>query len=67
MELSLIRKLSHVYEAQEVPFQFVHLVYYIGIQGKHLKKIKIRDISSYNVWRAMQKGVLDANVPDRRI
>lgn len=38
MELGLIRKLPDIHEAQEVSFQFVHLVYYIGIQRKHLKK-----------------------------
>lgn len=38
MELGLIRKLSDIHEAQEVSFQFVHLVYYIGIKRKNLKE-----------------------------
>lgn len=51
MELSLIRKLSHIHEPQEVPFQFVHLVYYIGIQRKNLREQKIEITLALVHWQ----------------
>lgn len=43
MKLGLIGKLSDIHQAQEVSFQFVHLVYYIGIERKNLKERKERN------------------------
>lgn len=39
-ELSIIGKLSDVHETQEVSFQLVHLVHYVGIQRKDLNRQK---------------------------
>lgn len=40
-ELSVIGKLSDVHETQEVSFQLVHLVHYVGIQRKDLDRQKM--------------------------
>lgn len=40
-ELGFVRKLSDVNETQEVSFQLIHLVDYVGIQGKDLNRQKM--------------------------
>lgn len=37
-ELSLLRELPDVHQAQEIPFQLVHLVHYVSVQCENLPR-----------------------------